>query len=55
MSSSEEETIPVKRPAFNEHIKDKEKQEKTKMVQEVADDKMAEGKEYYRKEKGQVE
>ena len=46
MSSSEEETIPVKRPAFNKHIKDKEKQEKTKMVQEVADDKMAEGKEY---------
>ena len=46
MSSTEEEKIPVKRPVFNEHMKDKEKQENTKMVQEVADDKMAEGKEY---------
>ena len=44
MSSSEEETSPVKGRAFKAHIKDKEKQEKAKMVQEVADDKMVEGK-----------
>ena len=37
MSSSEEETSPVKEHAFKEHMKDKEKQEKAKMVQEMAD------------------
>ena len=38
---------------FKAIIKDKEKQEKTKMVQEVADDKMAEGKDTtkYKKDK----
>ena len=44
MSSSEEETSPVNGPVFKAHMKDKEKQEKVKMVQEVADDKMAERK-----------
>ena len=44
MSSSEEETSPVKGRAFKAHIKEKEKQEKAKMVQEEADDKMVEGK-----------
>ena len=44
MSSSEEETSPVKGRAFKAHMKEKEKQEKAKMVQEEADDKMVEGK-----------
>ena len=44
MSSSEEETSPVKGRAFKAHMKEKEKQEKVKMVQEEADDKMVEGK-----------
>ena len=44
MSSSEEETSSVKVRAFKAHKKGKEKQEKAKMVQEVADNKMAEGK-----------
>ena len=44
MSSSEEETSHVKRRAFKAHMKEKEKQEKAKMIQEVADDKMVEGK-----------
>ena len=41
MRSSEEETNPVKGRAFKAHMKDKEKQEKAKIIQEVADDKMA--------------
>ena len=44
MSSSEEETSPVKESAFKENMKCKEKQEKVKLVQEVVDDDMAEGK-----------
>ena len=44
MSSSEEEASPVKGRAFKAHMKEKEKQEKAKMVQEEADDKMVEGK-----------
>ena len=44
MSSSKEETSPVKGRAFKVHMNDKEKQEKAKMVQHVADDKMTEGK-----------
>ena len=44
MSSSEEETSPVKGSAFKENMKCKEKQEKVKLVQEVVDDDMAEGK-----------
>ena len=44
MSSSEEEISPVKVRVFKAHKKGKEKQEKAKMVQEVADNKMAEGK-----------
>ena len=51
MSSSEEETSPVKGRAFKAYIKDKEKQDKAKMVQEVADDKIAEGKRATKKEK----
>ena len=43
MSSSKEETSPVKGRAFKAHMKDKEKQEKAKIVQEMADYKMAEG------------
>ena len=38
MSSSEEETSPVKGHAFKAHMKDKEKYEKAKMVEEVADE-----------------
>ena len=44
-NSSEEETNPAKGSAFKAHMKGKEKQEKAEMVQEVAYDKMAEGKE----------
>ena len=44
MSSSEEETSPAEGSVFKAHMKNKEKQEKAKMVQEWADDKMAEGK-----------
>ena len=44
MSSSEEETSPVKGRAFKAHLKDKEKHGKVKMGQEIVDDKMAEGK-----------
>ena len=51
MRSSEEESSPVKRRAFKAHMKDKEKQEKAKMVQEVADDKMAEGKDTTKEKK----
>ena len=40
MSSSEEERSPVKGPVFKVHMKDKEKQEKAKMVLEVADGKV---------------
>ena len=40
MSSSEEERSPVKGPVIKVHMKDKEKQEKTKMVLEVADGKV---------------
>ena len=36
MSSSEKETSPVKGRVFKAHMKDKEKQEEAKMVQEVA-------------------
>ena len=49
MSSSEEETSPVKGRAFKAHMKFKEEQEKTKMVQDVVDDKMAEGKDTTKK------
>ena len=42
-SSSEEETSSIKESVFKMHMKDKEKQEKAKMVQEVADDKMTDG------------
>ena len=38
------EASPVKGCAFKAHMKDNEKQEKAKIVQEVADDKMVEGK-----------
>ena len=38
------EASPVKGCAFKAHIKDNENQEKAKIVQEVADDKMVEGK-----------
>ena len=51
MSSSDEETSPVKGRTFKAHMKDKEKQEKAKMVQEVADDKMAEGKDTAKEKK----
>ena len=44
ISSSEEETSPVKGRAFKAHLKDKEKHGKVKMGQEMVDDKMAEGK-----------
>ena len=37
MSSSEEETSTAKGQTFKAHIKDKEKQEKAKMVQEVTE------------------
>ena len=37
MSSSEEETSPAKGQTFKAHIKDKEKQEETKIVQEVTE------------------
>ena len=54
MGSSEEETSLVKGRAFKAHMKDKEKQEKVKMVQEVADDKMAEGKDTTKEKKDKV-
>ena len=54
MSSSEEETSPVKRRAFKAHRKDKAKQEKATMIQEVVDNKMPK-KGYYKREKGQRE
>ena len=38
------EASPVKGCAFKAHMIDNEKQEKAKIVQEVADDKMVEGK-----------
>ena len=44
MSSGEKETNPIKGRTFKTHMKDKEKQEKAKMLQEVTDDKMAERK-----------
>ena len=44
MSSKKEETSSVKRRTFKAYMKDKEKPKKAKMVQEVADDKSAEGK-----------
>lgn len=37
MSSSEEETSPPKGQTFKAHIKDKEKQQKAKTVQEVTE------------------
>ena len=51
MNSSAEETSPVKGRAFNAHMKDKGKQKKAKMVQEVAGDKMAEGKDTAKEKK----
>ena len=51
MSSSEEETSHLKGRTFKAHMKDKEKQEKAKMIQEVADDKMTEGKDTTKKKK----
>ena len=54
MSSSVEETSPVKGRAFKAHMKDKEKQEKVNMIQEVADDKMAEGKDTTKEKKDKV-
>ena len=51
LSSSEEETNPVKGHACKAHMKDKEKQGKAKMVQQVTDDKMADGKDTTTKEK----
>ena len=52
MSSSEKETSPVKGRTFNANMKDKGKQEKAKMFQEVAEDKMAEGKDTTKEKKG---
>ena len=49
MSTSEEETSSVKGRAFKTYMKDKEKQVKVKIVQEVADDKIAEGKDTTKK------
>ena len=43
-NSSEEGTSLVKKRAVKAYMKDKEKQEKPKMVQEVAGDNMSEGK-----------
>ena len=54
MSSGEEETSPAMRRVFKAHMKDKRKQEKTKMVQEVADDKMAAGKDNTKEKKYKV-
>ena len=51
LSSSEEEKSPVKGRAFKAQMKDKEKQEKAKMFQEVADDEMAEGKDNTKEKK----
>ena len=51
MISGEEETSPAKVRAFKAHMKDKAEQEKAKMVQEVADDKMAEGKDTTKEKK----
>ena len=51
MISSEEETSPVKGRAFKAHMKVKEKREKAKIVQDVVDDKMAEGKDTTKKKK----
>ena len=51
ISSSEEKTSPVKGRAFKAHIKDKEKQEKAKMVQEVADNKIAKRKDTTKEKK----
>ena len=54
MSRSEEETSPVKGRVFKEHMNDMEKQEKAKMVQEVADNKIAEGKDTKKEKKDEV-
>ena len=54
MSSSEEETSPVKGSSFKENMKCKEKQEKVKFVQEVVDDDMAEVKDTTKKKKGKT-
>ena len=51
MNSSEEETNPVKRRSFKALMKDKEKQEKAKMVQKVGDDKIIEGKDTTKEKK----
>ena len=51
MSSSEEKTSPVKGRTFKAHMKDMEKQEKAKIVQEVTDNKMAEGKDTIKEKK----
>ena len=51
ISSSEEKASPVKGRAFKAHMKDKEKQEKANMIQEVADDKMAEVKDTTKEKK----
>ena len=56
-----EETNPVKGRAFKAHMKDKQTQEKAKMVQEVTDNKIAKGnrkeqnKIYYKREAVQGE
>ena len=51
MNSSEEETNPVKRRSFKALMKDKEKQEKGKVVQKVGDDKITEGKDTTKEKK----
>ena len=50
-SSSEGKTSPVKGRAIKAHMKDMEKQEKAKIVQEVADNKMAKGKDTIKEKK----
>ena len=54
MNSSEEETNPVKRRSFKALMKDKEKQEKAKMVQKVGDDKITEEKDTTKEKKYKV-
>ena len=54
MSSSEDEISLAKRRAFKPHMKDNEKQEKAKIVQEVAGDKMAAGKDTTKEKKGKA-
>ena len=54
MNGSEEGSSPVTGSAFKAHMKDKEKQEKAKIVQEVANNKMAEWKDPKKEKKDKV-